>query len=697
MGNALDAAKFSIEKGNTGVGTKKTLLEGIDNFATGVKTWKENIDEARLKLKTDTASKYREAEKEVYENLPSDKTDRDLALKALANYKDQLYGNMGLVQAGMIKPEDNLIFQENGKQSFEILANQINEYAKRREETLKRAKGYYETNEDGTTKLDAQGNPIYVNPVSGAYEASLQDLQSRMGNPEFTDVTFGENGMAKVTFYKTEVDSLTGTRVLVKDADGNPIPIDGLKGMSVLSFDRGRNQRADRLDLQKSIMTVVGPDTPLGQTFEMMSQKGLLIGTIEDNQRANPQLKNMIDDGVATLTSTPDRIVSILSDNGTQSEQSIPLNIAQWDDLTDNQRKETVNYTWVDEKGKTQTGVKSKYIKLVTSANGQIVPELNQRDREAADNIVRSSIHAALKKDITNQGTKVAEFDPYRETKTNAKKESTEKVGRVDFAKRLALGGEEQEKALEEMRQSGLYTVEKGFNQILSKTKVKEVEVGGQIRTAEVYTVQTPNGQKEMYVFHKDKNGNTIPLEERTRQTLSILMTNPTETKDLFDTYKGEGNKFEETYNQNKFSDRSNITTVDTKLSLDTTVSGTGATKVTLKDGLTQAIKTADKDSNFGFTGSVLASGVEENLTQAMLNSNQKLQSSPKVTFNADKEIMTITAVNNKGKTITIARGINDEDNGEAQKVKAMVTDFLSNINSDENYYSGGGVDYATK
>ena len=79
MGNALEAAKFSILQGNTGVATKKTLLEGIDNFDEGVQTWKDNIDAARLKLKTDTASKYREAEKEVYENLPSDKTDRDLA------------------------------------------------------------------------------------------------------------------------------------------------------------------------------------------------------------------------------------------------------------------------------------------------------------------------------------------------------------------------------------------------------------------------------------------------------------------------------------------------------------------------------------------------------------------------------------------------------------------------------------------
>ena len=41
MGNALDAAKFSIEQGNTGVGTKKTLLEGIDRGIQGVQTWKK--------------------------------------------------------------------------------------------------------------------------------------------------------------------------------------------------------------------------------------------------------------------------------------------------------------------------------------------------------------------------------------------------------------------------------------------------------------------------------------------------------------------------------------------------------------------------------------------------------------------------------------------------------------------------------
>lgn len=70
MGNALEAAKFSILQGNTGVDDKSKLLKGIDDFAGDVKTWKDNIDAARLKLKTDTASKYREAEKKYTKTYP---------------------------------------------------------------------------------------------------------------------------------------------------------------------------------------------------------------------------------------------------------------------------------------------------------------------------------------------------------------------------------------------------------------------------------------------------------------------------------------------------------------------------------------------------------------------------------------------------------------------------------------------------
>ena len=81
MANALDAAMFSVEKGNTGVGSKKTTLEAIDKGALDVKSWKDGIDAERLKLKTDTADKYREAEKLAREKIgamqPNNKTERD--------------------------------------------------------------------------------------------------------------------------------------------------------------------------------------------------------------------------------------------------------------------------------------------------------------------------------------------------------------------------------------------------------------------------------------------------------------------------------------------------------------------------------------------------------------------------------------------------------------------------------------------
>jgi hypothetical protein len=418
MGNALDAAKFSIEQGNTGVGTKKTLLEGIDRGIQGVQTWKKNIDTQRLKLKTDTAKQYRDAELKTMENLPSDKTSRDLAIKALSNYKDRLYGNMGLVQAGMVKPEDNLIFQENGKQSFDILAQQINGYAKEKENYLKRLKGYYEVDEKGNKKLDNNGNPIFVNPTSGGVDQSLQDLHDRMGNPDFTDMTFGENGMGRITFYKTKIDERTKTRVLDLDADGKPQPYDGVKDMSVLAFNNKRNQTAEKLDLAKETEAVIGKDTPLGQIFEKMDNFGKMLGVVTDDMRNNPQLNILLQDAVATAAATTDRQASILSDNGPESQRSETINEFQAQELKDQgiDLDEKIDYTYIDTDPKSDTygeelsGKKSKYIQMVMSKNNQIVPVISDDDKLAAERIAGTSFYSGLRRDITDGGTKRSEF-----------------------------------------------------------------------------------------------------------------------------------------------------------------------------------------------------------------------------------------------------------------------------------------------
>ena len=431
MGNALEAAKFSVEKGNTGVGTKKTLLEGIDKAQLGVKTWKENIDSERLKLKTDTATKYREAEMDTMKNLPSDKTSRDLALNALAEYKDRLYGNMGLVQSGLISSDDNLIFQENGKQSFDILAQQINGYAKEKENYIKRLKGYYELNEDGTKKTGADGLPIYVPPSSGGVDQSLQDLHDRMGNPDFTDMTFGENGMGRITFYQTKIDETTKTRVLDLDAEGNPQPYDGIKDMSVLAFNNKRNQTAEKVDLAQETKAAIGKDSPLGQIFEKMDNFGKMLGVVTDDMRNNPQLNRLLKDAVSAAAATTDKQASILSDNGPESERSITLNEFESQELEKQgiNLDEKIDYTYIDTDPKSETygeeltGQKSKYIKMVMAKNNQIVPVISASDKLAAERIAGSSFYSGLRRDITDGGTKKSEFQARAKSAATIKKE----------------------------------------------------------------------------------------------------------------------------------------------------------------------------------------------------------------------------------------------------------------------------------
>lgn len=431
MGNALDAAKFSILQGNTGVGTKKELLAGIDKGIEGVKTWKSNIDQQRLDLKKNTAEKYRQAELKTMENLPSDKTSRDLAIKALANYKDRLYGNMGLVQSGNIKPEDNLIFQENGKQSFDILAQQINGYAKEKENYIKRLKGYYELNEDGTKKTGADGLPIYVPPSSGGVDQSLQDLHDRMGNPDFTDMTFGENGMGRITFYQTKIDETTKTRVLDLDAEGNPQPYDGIKDMSVLAFNNKRNQTAEKVDLAQETKAAIGKGSPLGQIFEKMDNFGKMLGVVTDDMRNNPQLNRLLKDAVSAAAATTDKQASILSDNGPESERSITLNEFESQELEKQgiNLDEKIDYTYIDTDPKSETygeeltGQKSKYIKMVMAKNNQIVPVISASDKLAAERIAGSSFYSGLRRDITDGGTKKSEFQARAKSAATIKKE----------------------------------------------------------------------------------------------------------------------------------------------------------------------------------------------------------------------------------------------------------------------------------
>ena len=337
MGNKLDSIRYALGQGLTGVAKPTKTLEAVDNFVEDVEAWKKNIDDQRLKLKTDTATKVREAEKEAYANLPNTKTERDLVIQGLANYKDMLYNNMSMVQNGVLKPEDNLIFQENGKQSFEIAADLINNYSTRKEEAMKEASGYY----------DDEGN--FVEPTAGDYQAALQRINDEFMIPGGQEFKFMSNGMGNITMFKTKIDEETKTKVLDLDADGNPIPIDGQSNIPMLAFMDGRNDKAPMFVLANEVTKFTrGKDSFLGASYEEFIEVKGMVGSVKDNMSQSPGFQESVKQASSSLTNTVPKVVSMLTDNGPDAQQTKTLTPSEWDALSDAQKNETISFEYTD-------------------------------------------------------------------------------------------------------------------------------------------------------------------------------------------------------------------------------------------------------------------------------------------------------------------------------------------------------------
>ena len=79
--------------------------------------------------------------------------------------KEDAFISEKLVRNGNVPPEENLIFQENGKQTFEILSDFVKTFGDEIDVTEERAKGKYITND--------KGEQIFVKPQSGELEATV--------------------------------------------------------------------------------------------------------------------------------------------------------------------------------------------------------------------------------------------------------------------------------------------------------------------------------------------------------------------------------------------------------------------------------------------------------------------------------------------------------------------------------------------
>ena len=394
MGSALDAAKFSIQQGFTGVSDPSSTFAAIDKGIKDLTDWQTKRKEDKEKLETDTATKYREAEKQAYENLPSGKNAQAQILSGLEEYKERLYTNMKLVQRGVIGANDNLIFRENGTQSFNILSDIVKDYDKQREEYIKGAEGYID---EKTGKR--------VEPIYGSVAAALQDMQTQIGNPDFTKLGFDSKGNGTITFYETKINEQTSTRELVLDKNGNPIPQKGLDGVNLIAYKNGRNQTALRVNLDQRTRDLVGADSLLGKKYQTMISQGGMVGVVIDDIRGKDgeQVKSLISNAAGNLITNIAEEASVLSDNGENPSQV--LNDRMWGEAKRNgvDMDEKIPYSYVDlETGEIKTdGLKSKYIRLKTANNNQMVPILSKEDRLAAKRIAQFSVYNSLERGIS--------------------------------------------------------------------------------------------------------------------------------------------------------------------------------------------------------------------------------------------------------------------------------------------------------
>ena len=420
MGNALQSTMAAVNAGLIGKNPLEGKLKAIDKGIKGVQDWKANIDKQRLELKQNTAKQIREAELKVYENMPSDETAQAKVLEGLAKYKDQMLINERLVRNGSVDPNENLIFFENGKQSFNIFAQNVANYDKELELTKKRAQGY----------TDEEGN--FVKPTSGVIEAAQQQIQGALANLNGMDINFTEKGMGNIQFYEMELaeDGVTMTPKL--DDSGERIPTKGAE-MSVLALKHPANGRSDRVYLIDEVQEFAG--SAVATNYEIMVDEGKMVGNVVNDARENPELKTNINNQVAAMTSTITQAASILSDDNGVGVKYVPFNQYESDEYWNTigeDKNATITIDILDENLETAQVEVPKYVKVGPTSNNSITAHFppDGKHMEAVQGYTRKSLVSGLQKKIT-KGTKVTEFDQNKPS-GRAVKEETDTFNLID-------------------------------------------------------------------------------------------------------------------------------------------------------------------------------------------------------------------------------------------------------------------------
>ena len=426
MGNKLDATRIALEKGFTGVGDPTSTLSAITKGMQDVASWKKGIDDAEIKLKTDTAKAYQDAKKLATERMTGNKTVDAAILNALQSTQDRLYDNMKMVQKGMQTPTDNLIFRQNASSSYDTLSSYLKDYDANFQQNQKEMQGYTDSK-----------TGEFVKPTGGALQASYQKLQTTLGNPNLYEIVSGEDGNLDINLFKTKIDTTTNTRQLVLDEDGNPIIDPTMSGIGASALLKGKNQKVPRVYMDDNINKALAEDTAISKAYQVMeNEKGFVKVTIQD-VRNNPDIGRVIDIAAISGTTTVTQRVSILTDNmptGMEQISVIPNEVeslkAQGIDLN-----EKVKYSYLDPAtGLTETGTYNRYVmNTIEPMSDLLMPKETEDAKKAARRIYKSAIYAGLERKITGRDVKpVYKSTPSDYTRAETLQDATDIVGAIN-------------------------------------------------------------------------------------------------------------------------------------------------------------------------------------------------------------------------------------------------------------------------
>ena len=653
MGNKLDATRIALDKGFTGVSDPTSTLSAISKGMKDVASWKKGIDDAEIKLKTDTAKAYQDSKKLASERMTGNKTVDAAILEALRSTQERLYDNVKMVEKGMQSPTDNLIFRQNASTSYDTLSSYLKDYDANFQQSLKEAQGY----------TDSNGN--YVKPTAGAFQSAIQKFQTTLGNPNLYKILSSEDGSLNMNLYKTKINTKTNTRELDLDNDGNPIIDPTMSGISASTLLKGKNQKSPRVYMNDSINEALDKDTALSKAFEVIKTSAGYTGIVVDDARNNRNIERLINAGTEAATATVEQRMSILMDNMPPGKEQIPVMPNEVAGLKADgvDLKEQISYEYIDPSTgeRDVPGKYNKYVMATLDPMSNLFMPIETDEAEIASiRIFKSGIYSGLQRKITGRD-KTTTFRPA--TPSGGEKLN---VAYGELIKKSVLGDAKSFESL--LRKSGLKTnlLDDGRIQFLDQDNRK---VGEPLKISET----------------KDKKKTFLNARDTAIQLASIFGVSP----EVFDNKI----KFDE---GQKVLDKGLIQfgeAPEVRLDLTTNI-GTTKDKLSIKESLLEASEAANSATNvYGIDGAVLADGIQSTLGQALQKTNQNLNSSPRVTYDKDKDIMTVTAVNSKGKTITISKTIDDGYGGDdavAKKADAFVMDFLNNINSSEDYTSGG-------